>query len=613
VTFQTPAALLLLAAVPLAALLLGRGLRRRTRRIAAFPLLVGLVDALPLLPRTHLLRRRLQVLLFLAAISCAAAAAGGPVLGAAGDPPRRAAILIDDLSLWRDEAGELTAWKSLLAEASRVARSFRGDDRILVVRTGAGLVGEGPLPPRRAAAFIRTLRPSLSAPDPGGAAGLLSALGDAHAAPLVRIVTPDPGRWTAAVAGRGVGWRVVGVPMPRGPGVNHAILDVELRPDFFTPGRVALFCRVGSFGAEKGGSANLTLRVSRDGVPLAERSFAPAPGETRAEVFPDLDAGAGVLRVEISPHDRFPDDDVYLAPLRSRPALPVELVTEGNAPLEAALRAVPGVDLALSRPPGGRDAAGKIRVFDRIPPAEEGRALLVIAPPQGMPGIAYRGDAVEPREIRAAGAGALLRGVATEHLRPRRLPILVLPDGVEAVLTADGHPLVAAGKTPGGSRLALVAFDPAESGWTRDPSYPILIANLLAWLAEDAASTRSSLLVGENLPADLAPTVRRLIDPMGTAAAEPPGGWKDFRFPMPGAWRVEGAGTGAAGELFVNLLDELVSAAMAPPPEPNAGAHPEEAPRPFRADGRQALLAAAIALLVLERLVAARRPSGRLP
>ena len=169
-TFQTPAALALLAAVPLAAFLLGRGLRRRTRRIAAFPLLAGLVDALPLLPRSHLLRRRLQVLLFLAAVACAAAAAGGPILGAADDPARRAVILIDDLSLWRDGEGRTAAWESLRAEAARIALSLRGDDRLLVVRTGAGLLGDGPLPPRRAATLIRELRPALAPPDRGATA-----------------------------------------------------------------------------------------------------------------------------------------------------------------------------------------------------------------------------------------------------------------------------------------------------------------------------------------------------------------------------------------------------------------------------------------------------------
>jgi hypothetical protein len=613
VSFQTPAALLLLTAVPLAALLLGRGLRRRTRRIAAFPLLAGLVDALPLLPRSHLLRRRLQVLFFLAAIACAALAAGGPVLGAAGDPPRRVAILIDDLSLWRDGQGRHVGWDALLEEAARFVRSFRGDDRILVVRTGEGIVGDGPLPPRRAAALIRTLKPALAQPEAPGSAAVLAALVRAHGATLVRIVTPDPDRWSTALAAGGDAWRVLGVPPPAGPAGNHALLDVELRPDFFTPGRVALFCRAGFFGERTAGAGALTLRVTRDGTPLAERSFRLAPGETRAEVFPELDAGAGVLRAELLPRDGFPDDDLYLAPLRTRPTLPVEMVTEGNAALEAALRAVPGVELAVSRPPGRGGAAGRIRVFDRVPPPDERGSLLVIAPPQGMPGVAYRGDAIEPRELRAEGAGALLRGVEIVHLRPKRLPILVLPHGIEPVLTADGHPLVAAGRTMGGTRLALIAFDPAESGWTRDPSFPILVANLVAWLAEDSASTRSSLLVGERLPSDLAHEVRRLADPTGAAVPEPAGGWGDFRFPLPGAWRVDGAASGSGGEIFVNLVDERVSATMVPPaPGSRAPASPEP-PRPFRSEARGALLAAAITLLILERFVAPRRPAGRLP
>jgi hypothetical protein len=134
----------------------------------------------------------------------------------------------------------------------------------------------------------------------------------------------------------------------------------------------------------------------------------------------------------------------------------------------------------------------------------------------------------------------------------------------------------------------------------------------VAWLAEGSTGTRSSLLIGDPFPADLAPLVRRLTDPTGTDAIRPPGGWEEFRFPVPGAWRVEGTGPEASGEIFVNLLDERVSALMAPPRERAPAAGASAPARPFRAAARDALLAIAIALLVVERFVAPRRPAGRL-
>jgi len=612
--FTSPSGLLLLAAVPIAALLLLRRLRRRERPAAAFFLLRDLVDALALLPRSFLWRQRLRVALFLLALTCAALAAGGLVLGNADDPPQRVVIVLDHLALRRDAEGRPADWQRVTEAAAGLARNLRTDDRVLVVRPDTGLLGGGPLQPRQAATLIAGLRPSALPSDTAATMDLLALLERIHAPSLVAVVTPSPVRWRPHIADRGPAWRILPVPSAAA-GTNHAILDAEVRPDLMRAGRVALFFRVGSLG-EPGPATDLGLTVTLDGREIARRSFRLAPGETRAEVFPDLETGAGLLEVALSPTDAFPDDNHFLTPVRERVTVPALLVTEENPPLEAALRALPGLELTVARASAGVPGSkAVVRVYDGVAPPGLAGNLLVVAPPEGMHGIGYRGDLPFPSVVRADTTHFLLQGVSLANLRVRRLLSYEVPSGLEVLASADGRPLIAAGRMGGKSRLVLLAFDPRDTEWVYDPSFPILVANIAAWLAESPEGSRSSFVVGDFLPQDLAGDVRGIVDSAGGRPPAPPGGWGGFRFPAPGRWRIEGRTSQSSGEVVVNLLDESVSASQAPQPpdRPAAPPPPPPAPRPFRAEARNLFLAAALVLLLLEQLVAPPLRAGRLP
>lgn len=613
-TLQTPAGLFLLAALLPAAYLLLRRLRRRERPVAAFFLLRDLVDSLPPLPRSYLLRRKLQALIFLAALACAGLAAGGPVLGRADDPPQRAVLLLDTLVPGSDAAGRSASWARLAEVAAGLVRPLRSDDRVLVLRAGGGTVGAGLLSPREAARLIGRERPTLLYAEAAAAVDLAALAEQAHAPSVVAVVTHSPERWRPHLAGRSGAWRLVPVPVPDSAGRNRAILDVEVRPDFLRRGRVALYCRVAVFGPPPGPAEQLVLTVAASGRELARRGFAAVPGEPHVEVFPALDAGTGLLEVGLSPTDSFPADNTFVAPLRAGNEVPVLLLTEENLPLEAALRAVPGVRLTVARPSDGApEPAAAIRVYDGSAPRTLSGNIIVVAPPEGLPGVGYRGDAPAPRIVRADPTHFLLSGVSVDGLRLRRLPVYEPGSGLEVVASADGHPLLAAGRMAGGARVALLAFDPRETGWSYTPSFPILVANLVAWLAESPVDVRSSFFVGDLLPESLAREVRALSDPAGSGVAKPDGGWGAFTFTEAGRWRIKGASEATSGEIFVNILDERVSAALAPAAAGPGQAVPQEAPgRPFRADVQVPLLVAAIALLLLELLVAPRARAGRL-
>jgi hypothetical protein len=611
VTLRFLPGLLLLLALPVFGWLLGSRLRARRRTVAVYPILEDLVDRLPLLPRSYLLRRRLQVAFLLAAVACAALAAGDPVLGNAEDPPRRLILVVDDLVPRQAQRGGASPWEETRKTAARLARGLRADDRVLVVRAGGTLAGEGPLRPAAAGRVLAKLPASALPVDRPAALELAAVLqrADTTAAEIV-VVTAAPAPWEALLAGRGPGWRVAAVPAGGG-GPNRALLDVEVRPDLFRAGRLTLFCRAGSFGPA-GAEETLTLTVRRDEAVLARRELRVRPGESRAAVFPDIDAGAGLLRVELAPDDAFPDDNLFLAPLPEKPAVAALLVTEENPALEAALRVLPGLSLTVRRPadrPAPADAA--VVVWDAVTPPDLAGNVLLVAPPEGVPGISYRGDLSTPRLVRADATHPLLEGVSFTGLQQGRMPLYALPSWMESLATADGAPLLAIGRSPAGGRVALLSLAPGETAWAYDPSFPILVANLVAWLAESPLGVRSSFLVGDRLPPALGRTTRSIVGPDGVRHRPPGGAWDGFRFALPGRYRIAGTGGGPSGEVFVNLLDASVSATLGTEPAARAAAPAAAGVRPFRREAQGALAILAIVLLTLERAVAPRLRAGR--
>jgi hypothetical protein len=616
VRFAEPYGLLLLAFVPLFLLLLSLSLRRRRTTIPSYHLIREVIDSLPQLPKSFLLRRKIQIVLFLAAVTLAALAAAGPLAGSSeeGDPVT-AVIALDHLSHWKDPREPEAGWESVLERARSVVRRLRGGDRVLIVRTDRGAVTRGFASPRRAASLLGKLSPSERPISMEEAADYLRLIEDLHRPDFVAIITPSPSRWKDALPERGPSWRIIRSAAPP-PGPNYGILDVEIRPDLLRPGRFSLYCRVGAFAAANTGTeVTATLSVRWGEEQLASKSLSLKPGDSRGVVLPDLAAGAGLLTVQLEPMDGFPGDNTYLTPIRRRPPLETVLTTTGNHALESALRSIPGLSLSIAEPgdagPGG---VPLVTVYDRIVPRGwEGNAL-VIHPITGMSELAIVGETIFPKTVSADESHPLMKGVTFESLKITRLPILIPGLSLHTIARADGYPLLLAGETYSGGRMAVLAFDPVADGWIYDPSFPILMANLVSWLGMESPGTRSSFLVGDTIADGILEGSRAITGPAGRVTRPSAGNWSGFSFPLAGRYQVAAGRGKRSGEIFVNIVNESVSRSMTVSAEDVGDALPSSLlDRPFRIEMRGLLLAAAIVLLLLESIVAPSARVGRLP
>ncbi len=612
-TFTEPRGLLLLLFFPLFVLLLRLALRRRRVSLASFHLLRELVDALPLLPRSHVLRKRLQTAFLLAAVASLGLAAGDPLVGAAESTPVRVVAVLDP-QFGFEPADEAAGEASPAAlDASLILRRFRSDDRVLLLRADTGRVTEGFVPPRRAAAAARRQRPSDLPLDREAAEGLLGLLDGLHRPDHGLVLTAVPERWEGLLPREGGRWSVVSLPAPP-PGPNYAILDVDLLPDLLRPGFMSLYCRVGAFdpaGAQGGRSAVLSLSVN--GHPVERREIDFGGRDTAGVEVLDLAAGEGLLELRLEPSDHFPGDNTFLAPVRSRPFLSAHLVTTGNHPLESALRSLPGLSLTVSAPGDEHEAPpSAVTILDGYVPRATAGSTLLIRPFGGMRDLPMRGEALRASFIEADATHPLLEGVSFSSLDVERMPVLVPGQGMEVVARADGHPLVMAGRNYSGERVAVVAFDPVEEGWIYDQSFPILVANLVSWLGIDARGARSSFRVGERAARSALAGARGITDPLGVDHVLPPEGEGTYTFSRAGRYRIKAGSEAPPGEVFANLLNEDVSRAMAAGPRERAeGGLPPA--RPFRLPLQGALILLGLAFLVIEIAVAPPAAVGRLP
>jgi hypothetical protein len=254
-----------------------------------------------------------------------------------------------------------------------------------------------------------------------------------------------------------------------------------------------------------------------------------------------------------------------------------------------------------------------VAVFDNLEPGGSRSNLLVVRPTRSLDGVVVRGDVQRPGPVEAEAGDPVLEGVTLAGLSVAQLPLYLPAPSFRIVAKAGGYPLIMLGRNQFGRRVAVLGFDPVETGWQYDPSFPILVANLVAWLGEEVQGVASSYIVGEELPEEILAGAVEVLDPAGGRHARPGGGWKPFPLAHAGRYALRGGAGEESLEVHANLLDEGVSRAMAVAAGAPGDRLPEPlSPRPFRLELGGALLAAGLLALVAQTALAPRRAHGRL-
>jgi hypothetical protein len=248
---------------------------------------------------------------------------------------------------------------------------------------------------------------------------------------------------------------------------------------------------------------------------LTARQLELGAGESASLSLENLPAAAGIYQARISDPagdsalDAFPLDDTAFAVNQDAATRRVLLVSKGNLYLEQLLASLPGIQpfrsLTGEIPPDPFD----LYLFDGAYPSQAlpGSLLLVNPPPNPLFVV---GSAFQPVEMRAR-EHPLTRYVDWSNVHILQASSVSLPDWADALIEADGRPLVFAGETDG-RRAAVLTFDLRESDLPLQVAYPILFSNLINYLVPPAAFDASqSLRPGESLTLVPPPGTERVV------------------------------------------------------------------------------------------------------
>lgn len=295
-------------------------------------------------------------------------------------------------------------------------------------------------------------------------------------------------------------------------GENVAISALALRGG-------QLFAEVSNYGAQP---HSVLLSLYAADALLTARALDLAAGESRALTIEIPPSETRIYQARISwpdgstAPDVFPLDDTAFAINREAATRRVLLLSQGNLYLEQLLAALPGIRSYRSLTGEIPAEPFDLYLFDgqfptKLPPG----ALLLVNPPENP--LFARGSPFQPAEMRLRES-PLTRFVDWSNVHILQASGVDLPAWAEALIEADGRPLVFAGETEG-RRVAVLTFDLRQSDLPLQVAYPILFSNLIDYLAPPSAFDASrSLHPGESLSLVPPPGTEQVVvaSPSGT-------------------------------------------------------------------------------------------------
>lgn len=626
-----PAALALaLLAVPIVLLYMLR-LRRREQSVSSTWLWRDLVRDRAANAPWQRLRRNLLLFLQLLILAALVLALARPALRRPGLGGGHLIVLLDASASMAATDGHPTRFDDAKAEIDRLIGGLSGDDRLTLIR-----VGRAPEVLAAATADRALLRRVLAAAAPDAAAAdwpaafaLATGTTQGLSEPRIAIVSdgglpqglpPLPGEVTFVPVGQAGENLAVAAQAARATAQGAQLLVVAANP-----GATAR-------------SALLSLYL--DDVLYDSRRIDLAAGAQTAQTW-SLPAGAALATTRLEARDGLPDylplDDSAWTPLDASDERRVLLVSAGNLFLERFFAVLPGYSVFKAAPEEATAAAATAEPFDltiydsvALPAGPLPSSALIFNPQPPATEPAESDDApllTVTGTITATAAVRVASSPLLENVDWRSFAVAsaqrVEAPALEPLVMAEDGPLLLAGES-GGRRVVVFAFDLRASDLPLQIAFPVIMANITAWLNPGRV-----VAADENLQ----PGGTVTLLPDGRAArvmvALPDGSqWeRDLeatsqpvlfdRTQQPGVYRVtfyDAAGAPQPGNAFaVNFFDAGESRL-----QPSASLEIGQAEVTAATSGFEGLrelwpwlLAAALAVLLIEWWVAYRRPLFR--
>ncbi|GAC1631186.1 MAG: BatA and WFA domain-containing protein [Chloroflexota bacterium] len=259
------------------------------------------------------------------------------------------------------------------------------------------------------------------------------------------------------------------------------------------------------------------LNLYADGQLADVRPVSVAGGQQQTLFWTQLPSGIGRLEARVTVSDDVAFDKTAWLVLPSNSSRRILLVTSGNFWLRAALALDHSFKITAISPVQYQDVnpvAFDLVIFDGfLPHALPAASVLLIAPPAGRVGPINFGGTVKGGAAAVAPLTAtsqlasLLQYVDLSDVHVSYVRQLHAASWMQELITSAGHALVAAGDS-GTTRVGVIPFALQNSDWPLRMSFPIVIHNMLEYLAPRLALGTQNLEAGQPLSLFAGPSVR---------------------------------------------------------------------------------------------------------
>ncbi len=481
-TLLNPSGLFLLLSIPVIVLLHLFRQERRRQEVSSLFLWREVSDQQSRRIRPQLLRNVNLLLQVLAVVFAALALAQPNLTGTAGAGAPKMIVLVDTSASMAAVEGQVTRLELAKNRAREVVGRSRRDTEIMIATAG-------PLPAvvqgfttDRAVLYevIRALESQDGPGDLNAAAEMIRSLGNMRETDVVFVTDAAFAVSESTVLPGQFRTERVGTAIP-----NRAITEFRLRRRF--DGSVLeAYVELGNFDQT---ATTLLLELSVDGQTISRREVSVGPDEIRplAVDLPGVSGSVFEARL-VGNEDALSADDAAFSVASSIRPLRVQLVTKGNYFLESILSVYPDVSLTITPTPD-QSARVDLFVLDGVDaPAGLSGSILAIA--TAMPDGPFEPLGFQPinRTVTVNRAHPISANLNLSDVTITRAMTGVL-SGRSLVVAAVGEIPLIYTHTRDGVRLVGFTFSLADSDLGLRSSFPILMNNIVTWLAPSPQET----------------------------------------------------------------------------------------------------------------------------
>jgi hypothetical protein len=299
---------------------------------------------------------------------------------------------------------------------------------------------------------------------------------------------------------------------------NVAISAIALQPG---PAGQTLFVQAANYGGEP---QTRRLDIFLDGAAFNAYNLALEPGREQS-VIAEIPAQVEVVEARLAGEDAMPADDRAFAVSSLGDGLNVRLVTDGNRFLETGLALLPRLEVTTV-PTSTTTftetvAQVPVTILDGVVPATLPPGnLLFIGPIRSTEYFSVTGEVEFPTVRPAGGDDPILRNVSLSEVSVLKAARIVPGSWGRTVVDSDGAPLLVVGEREG-RRVAVLAFDLHNSDLPLQVAFPLLLSNLMGFLAPGSGAEASQLQPGQPLALQVDESISevRITGPDGRTAS----------------------------------------------------------------------------------------------